>query len=625
MNMSGMNFKEKPCWPGKKQCAVVFTIHVDGETLYNRGPVPIPRSESYGTYGPVRAVDRILGLMEEEQITCTFFIPGQIGKRYPDMVKKIDRMGHEIGFHGYDHEKAMFTDRPEAEWRKVIARSQKVFRELTGKPLRGFCATSSDFEESAFRVWKDMGFTYSSSMRGDDRPYRVVVQGEDLDFIEIPAKWELDDHPAFAYSFAPAVPKGMDRISSYRGVLSNWKHEFDGYYEEGLCMVFMLHPHIIGSPGRFRMLKELIHYMKEKPDVWFATGESVADWWQRPEGECRKEEASRFSGKGEKFSGPGDAGKEPQDGEKQQHPPKSTDNNVNKAARKEHAGVHGSCRRQTACAGKEILWPENRQAAAMVTVELDNEFIWAAMGEKFRTPKTLSVGTYGILRGLDRILEALDRYKIRATFFVPGKAAVVYPEAVKKVARLGHEIALHGYEHEDFGELNPGQQEDMLEAGIRALTDCTGERPSGFRLPEGNCTPETRRILAEYGFLYDSSFFDHDLPYVVTWEDHKELVEIPMRWETQDFPYLAYGYGFPRGKSRIPVYDQVLENWTDEWEACYDMGFCYGIKFDPQVTGTPGRIYMVDKILRRIRETGAWTATGEELARYTHNYYTRER
>ena len=109
------------------------------------------------------------------------------------------------------------------------------------------------------------------------------------------------------------------------------------------------------------------------------------------------------------------------------------------------------------------------------------------------------------------------------------------------------------------------------------------------------------------------------------WEDHKELVEIPMRWETQDFPYLAYGYGFPRGKSRIPVYDQVLENWTDEWEACYDMGFCYGIKFDPQVTGTPGRIYMVDKILRRIRETGAWTATGEELARYTHNYYTRER
>ena len=275
--------------------------------------------------------------------------------------------------------------------------------------------------------------------------------------------------------------------------------------------------------------------------------------------------------------------------------------------------------------GKEYQWPGGCPAAAMVTVELDNEFIWAAMGEKFCTPKTLSVGTYGILRGLDRILEALDHHGIRATFFVPGKAAILYPEAVQKVAGLGHEIALHGYRHENFGELEPGQQADILEKGIRALTDCTGKRPAGFRLPEGNCTPETRRLLADYGFLYDSSFFDHDLPYQVTWEDGKELVEIPMRWETQDFPYLAYGYGFPRGKSRIPVYDQVLENWIDEWEAYYEMGLCYGIKFDPQVTGTPGRIFMVEEILGRIRETDAWTATGEELAGHARTHHTRER
>ena len=278
----------QPYWPDNKRCAVLFTIHVDGESLYNRGPEPIVRSESYGTYGPVCAVDRLLELAEQEKLPCTYFIPGQIAARYPDMVRTIDRMGHEIGFHGYDHEKAMFTDRPEAEWRAVIARSQDTIGNLTGKPLKGFCATSSDFKESAFAVWKEMGFTYSSSMRGDDRPYRVEYEGKDLNFIEIPARWELDDYPAFVYSYSPALPKGMDRISSYRGVLSNWKHEFDGYYSEGLCMVFMLHPHIIGVPGRFRMLQELIGYMKQKPDVWFATGEQIADWWlctgrRRPE------------------------------------------------------------------------------------------------------------------------------------------------------------------------------------------------------------------------------------------------------------------------------------------------------------------------------------------------------
>ena len=91
---------------------------------------------------------------------------------------------------------------------------------------------------------------------------------------------------------------------------------------------------------------------------------------------------------------------------------------------------------------EKMIWPQNRQAAAMITVELDNEFIWTSMGEKFRTVKTLSVGTYGIRRGLDRILNSLDRYGVRATFFVPGMAAILYPEAVERVAGLGHEIAL---------------------------------------------------------------------------------------------------------------------------------------------------------------------------------------
>ena len=54
-------------------------------------------------------------------------------------------------------------------------------------------------------------------MGGDDRPYRTRFQGKESDFIEIPARWELDDYPAFVYSFAPPQPKGQDRISSYRG------------------------------------------------------------------------------------------------------------------------------------------------------------------------------------------------------------------------------------------------------------------------------------------------------------------------------------------------------------------------------------------------------------------------
>lgn len=52
------------------------------------------------------------------------------------------------------------------------------------------------------------------------------------------------------------------------------------YYAEGGCMTFMLHPQIIGIPGRAQMLEELLDVMLAKGDVWFATGIEIANWWK---------------------------------------------------------------------------------------------------------------------------------------------------------------------------------------------------------------------------------------------------------------------------------------------------------------------------------------------------------
>jgi hypothetical protein len=118
-------------------------------------------------------------------------------------------------------------------------------------------------------------------MRGDDRPYRTVIGGAASDLIEIPAKWELDDYPQFGYDFFPADPNSQDRIDSHRSTLENWKMEFDGYYRYGLCFVLMLHPQLCGMPGRIQMIEKLIGHIERHPDVWFATGDQIADWWRK--------------------------------------------------------------------------------------------------------------------------------------------------------------------------------------------------------------------------------------------------------------------------------------------------------------------------------------------------------
>ncbi|MFQ7452447.1 MAG: polysaccharide deacetylase family protein [Flavonifractor plautii] len=166
-------------WPNGAKCAVLLTIHVDGESLYNRDPAhPSPRRVSYGRYGPTRAVNRLLDLAERKGIPCSYFVPGQIAERYPDLVRRIDAHGHEIGFHGFDHEEHMYTDRSTQEWIDVIHRAQDTFEKIIGKRAVGYVATSSDFQMDAPQIWHEqLGFRYSSSMRGMTAPTGRASRG----------------------------------------------------------------------------------------------------------------------------------------------------------------------------------------------------------------------------------------------------------------------------------------------------------------------------------------------------------------------------------------------------------------------------------------------------------------
>jgi peptidoglycan/xylan/chitin deacetylase (PgdA/CDA1 family) len=130
---------------------------------------------------------------------------------------------------------------------------------------------------------RDLGFSYSSSMRGDDRPYRWVIDGEATDLIEIPAHWELDDFPMFGYHDDPPEPVSRDRVGGLEWTLDNWRREFDGYHRYGLCYPLMLHPQVIGKPSRTAMLRRLLDHIRSHDDVWFATGAEIADWWRSQE------------------------------------------------------------------------------------------------------------------------------------------------------------------------------------------------------------------------------------------------------------------------------------------------------------------------------------------------------
>lgn len=271
-------------WPKGKKSAVMFTFDLDGDTTWENGNVGLPNGEKYikslsvGQYGPKRCVDMILDKLDKYKVKATFFIPGLTVERYPEVVKKIDAAGHEIGHHGYAHER--FAGKSTEEQIDIIEKSQSIFKKLIGREVTGFRTPSGDWAKNTPKLLYERGFRYSSSMRGDDRPYRTVIDGKETDFIEIPTKWEVDDYVAMAYNLYPAEPSGQDRISCYKNVQENFMKEFEGHHKYGLCISYMNHPQVIGSPGRIQILEYLLKNISTREDVWVATGSEIADWYR---------------------------------------------------------------------------------------------------------------------------------------------------------------------------------------------------------------------------------------------------------------------------------------------------------------------------------------------------------
>jgi peptidoglycan/xylan/chitin deacetylase (PgdA/CDA1 family) len=104
-----------------------------------------------------------------------------------------------------------------------------------------------------------------------------------------------------------------------------------------------------------------------------------------------------------------------------------------------------------------------------------------------------------------RVLELLDRYQAKASFFCIGEKAEAHPELVKEIARRGHGVENHSYHHHSafafFGISRLGREVD---AAQRALAAITGRSPAFFRAPAGFRSPMLDPVLASRGLRYVS-------------------------------------------------------------------------------------------------------------------------
>jgi peptidoglycan/xylan/chitin deacetylase (PgdA/CDA1 family) len=110
---------------------------------------------------------------------------------------------------------------------------------------------------------------------------------------------------------------------------------------------------------------------------------------------------------------------------------------------------------------------------------------------------------FSVTEVLPRLLETLSSHSVNATFFVEGLNAELYPDALRSIAEQGHEVAVHAWRHEQWGNLDHDSETRLLSRATAAMK-AAGLAPSGFRPPGGRLTASTLRLLAEAGYGYAS-------------------------------------------------------------------------------------------------------------------------
>jgi len=198
--------------------------------------------------------------------------------------------------------------------------------------------------------------------------------------------------------------------------------------------------------------------------------------------------------------------------------------------------------------------------------------------------------------GMNLIYEIIEKYQVKATFFVVGWIAEKYPEIVRDISNRGFEIGSHTHLHQLVYEQDRQTFYNDVEKSIKTLEDCTGNEIKSFRAPGFSITKNNLwafEILFELGITVDSSVFPAGrahgglpsynlaIPSIVSYNG-VILKEFPINTHTiLGKPFIFSGGGY----FRVLPY-KTIKSWTHQ--SSYVMTYFHPRDFDTKQPIIPG-------------------------------------
>jgi peptidoglycan/xylan/chitin deacetylase (PgdA/CDA1 family) len=273
------------------------------------------------------------------------------------------------------------------------------------------------------------------------------------------------------------------------------------------------------------------------------------------------------------------------------------------------------------------------------SVDIDAVAAWLGTFGGADSPHDISRGMFAGEVGVPRLLEFFRRAGIRATWYAPGHSIETFPEAVKEVAKAGHEVGLHGYSHENPLAMTPQQEDAVMEKCVGLIKGLTGKAPVGYAAPWWEHSRATLGLLRKYGIMYDHSLMHRDFECYRLREGDEwtpidysrpaeswmkplvrgketEIIEVPVSWYLDDLPPMMFIKKAPNSHGFMNPRD-IEELWREQFDWVYrEMDFAvFTMTIHPDVGGRPQVLAMLERLYGHfMRHPGVRFCTMQEIA-----------
>lgn len=263
-------------WPNQAKAAVSFTMDNLGEAQdVNRDVWPHP----HGTHPSVTSqLPRMLSLLDRHAVKATYFVEAWSLGVYPAVVRQLLDRGHEVAWHGYQHEVwgGLSAEDEEVNFRK----SFEAAREL-GITYEGFRPPGGRINERTWPLLKQYGVKYVSPL-GE---FGLGKEG----IVVLPFEWRGVDAFYYMEKFdgirrEHGEGEAVMEPGQFRDFLAG---KIEEVKQKNGFLSILFHPFLQTSEEKFEVLEEVLARIGQDQEIWLAPCNQVANWVKEHAGQFK--------------------------------------------------------------------------------------------------------------------------------------------------------------------------------------------------------------------------------------------------------------------------------------------------------------------------------------------------